>query len=151
MLIKTLDQSTLCGWIKLRTQLWPNHGGDAHALEGENIILCPDKLASFVAIADSGDRVGFADASLRHDYVNGCDTTPVVFLEGIWVIEAYRRQGIAAQLVTAVQVWGQSKGCRELASDTAVDNLAAQKMHHCLGFQETERVIFFKKTIADCW
>ncbi|MFA3778984.1 aminoglycoside 6'-N-acetyltransferase [Yersinia sp. 1652 StPb PI] len=149
MLIKKIDQTTLSGWIKLRTQLWPNHGSDAHHRDGENIIFCSDKLISFVAIADSGHIVGFADASLRHDYVNGCDNTPVVFLEGIFVTETYRRKGIAAQLVTAVQTWGRVNGCCELASDTAIDNIASQKMHQSLGFQETERVVFFKKPISD--
>ncbi|UNK21494.1 aminoglycoside 6'-N-acetyltransferase [Yersinia intermedia] len=149
MLIQKIDQTTLSGWVKLRTQLWPNHGSDAHHHDGENIMFCSDKLISFVAIADSGDIVGFADASLRHDYVNGCDNTPVVFLEGIFVVDTYRRKGIAAQLVTAIQAWGRVKGCNELASDTDIDNIASQKMHQSLGFQETERVVFFKKQISD--
>lgn len=91
MLIQKIDQTTLSGWVKLRTQLWPNHGSDAHHHDGENIMFCSDKLISFVAIADSGDIVGFADASLRHDYVNGCDNTPVVFLEGIFVVDTYQK------------------------------------------------------------
>ncbi|WP_404273866.1 GNAT family N-acetyltransferase [Yersinia intermedia] len=61
----------------------------------------------------------------------------------------HTKKGIAAQLVTAIQAWGRVKGCNELASDTDIDNIASQKMHQSLGFQETERVVFFKKQISD--
>ncbi|EJC6509965.1 GNAT family N-acetyltransferase, partial [Salmonella enterica] len=106
--------------------------------------LQTDHLASFIAMAD-GVAIGFADASIRHDYVNGCDSSPVAFLEGIFVLPSFRQRGVAKQLIAAVQRWGTNKGCREMASDTTPENTISQKVHLALGFEETERVIFYRK------
>ncbi len=38
-----------------------------------------------------------------------------------------------------------NKGCREIASDTSPENTISQKVHQALGFEETERVIFYRK------
>ena len=81
-----------------------------------------------------------ADAALRHDYVNGCESSPVVYLEGIYVQPTSRRRGLAQALIARVAQWGSELGCRELASDAAIDNLASQQLHQRLGFAETERV-----------
>lgn len=116
---------------------------DAHLADGEEILQA-DHLASFIAMAD-GVAIGFADASIRHDYVNGCDSSPVVFLEGIFVLPSFRQRGVAKQLIAAVQRWGTNKGCREMASDTSPENTISQKVHQALGFEETERVIFYRK------
>ncbi|EIY7490742.1 GNAT family N-acetyltransferase, partial [Salmonella enterica] len=111
--------------------------------DGEEILQA-DHLVSFIAMAD-GVAIGFADASIRHDYVNGCDSSPVVFLEGIFVLPSFRQRGVAKQLIAAVQRWGTNKGCREMASDTSPENTISQKVHQALGFEETERVIFYRK------
>ncbi|EJA5727508.1 cryptic aminoglycoside N-acetyltransferase AAC(6')-Iy/Iaa [Salmonella enterica] len=141
--IRHMDKTHLEHWRGLRKQLWPDHPDDAHLADGEEI-LQTDHLASFIAMAD-GVAIGFADASIRHDYVNGCDSSPVVFLEGIFVLSSFRQRGVAKQLIAAVQRWGTNKGCREMASDTSPENTISQKVHQALGFEETERVIFYRK------
>ncbi|EBL5154416.1 GNAT family N-acetyltransferase [Salmonella enterica subsp. enterica serovar Dublin] len=50
-----------------------------------------------------GVAIGFADASIRHDYVNGCDSSPVAFLEGIFVLPSFRQRGVAKQLIIGLQ------------------------------------------------
>ena len=95
-----------------------------------------------------GEPAGFAEASLRHDYVNGCDTSPVAFLEGMYVAPVMRGQGVARALVAAVQAWARSRGCSELASDAALDNLGSHQMHKALGFAETQRVVYFRKMLG---
>ncbi|EPS6264657.1 cryptic aminoglycoside N-acetyltransferase AAC(6')-Iy/Iaa [Salmonella enterica subsp. enterica serovar Braenderup] len=141
--IRQMNRTHLDHWRGLRKQLWPGHPDDAHLADGEEILQA-DHLASFIAMAD-GVAIGFADASIRHDYVNGCDSSPVVFLEGIFVLPSFRQRGVAKQLIAAVQRWGTNKGCREMASDTTPENTISQKVHLALGFEETERVIFYRK------
>ncbi|MEC5398721.1 aminoglycoside 6'-N-acetyltransferase [Uliginosibacterium sp. H1] len=93
--------------------------------------------------------LGLVEAALRHDYVNGTDSSPVVFLEGLYVTPEARRQGVAVELVAAVEEWARKRGCHELASDAALDNLTSHATHHALGFAETERVVvFFRKRLA---
>lgn len=135
------------GWCRLRAQLWPDGAEAEHRREIGDMLLSPDRLAGFVALAPDGAVVGFAEASLRHDYVNGCETSPVAFLEGVFVAPDYRRAGIARDLVHAVQDWARARGVTELASDADIDNSASITMHGALGFEETERVVYFRKPI----
>ena len=102
---------------------------------------------AFLALSTDGKAIGFAEATLRIDHVNGCESSPVAFLEGVFVIPEFRRIGVAKQLLKAVERWGRSKGCRELASDAEIDNIVSHQMHKSIGFQETERVIYFKKIL----
>ncbi|OTA17941.1 aminoglycoside 6'-N-acetyltransferase [Xenorhabdus vietnamensis] len=146
ILIEDLNENNLSVWITLREQLWPHHTKEAHQADGESIISSRN-LVSFIALDEEGNGLGFADASIRHDYVNGCNSSPVVFLEGIFVSPTYRKCGIAKILVDEVQSWGIKKGCKELASDTGLDNVVSQKAHIGLGFQMTEKVVFFKKEL----
>jgi aminoglycoside 6'-N-acetyltransferase I len=71
----------------------------------------------------------------------------VLFLEGIFVIPEARRAGIAKALCAAVGLWGSARACTEFASDAQIDNVHAQALHHALGFEETERVVFFRKSL----
>lgn len=89
--------------------------------------------------------MGFAEAAIRQDYVNGCDTSPVLFLEGVYVAPDARRRGVAKALFGRVEQWGALRGCEEFASDTDVANIDVQTLHRALGFEETERVVFFRK------
>jgi len=70
---------------RLRTALWPGHPEPAHRAElAERLSAGEGEAAVFLARSEAGDGIGFAEVTLRRDYVNGCDTTPVVFLEGIY-------------------------------------------------------------------
>lgn len=107
----------------------------------------PARYGCWLAQAASGETLGLAEASLRRDYVNGTDSSPVVFLEGIYVAPEHRRQGIAQRLIEQVSQWGRQQGCVEIASDASLDNLVSHALHHALGFEETERVVYFKKAL----
>jgi aminoglycoside 6'-N-acetyltransferase I len=102
----------------------------------------PARFIAFIAREANGDAIGFAEASLRHDYVNGCDTSPVGFLEGIYVVPIFRRRGVAASLVRAVEQWTLAQGA------ALIDNVGSHRMHAALGFQETERVVCFRKRLG---
>ncbi len=83
-------------WAAMREALWPN-GGDygTHEEDVARLLAEPGDTVNLMARDESGEPAGFAEASLRHDYVNGCDTSPVAFLEGIYVVPAMRGQGVA--------------------------------------------------------
>jgi aminoglycoside 6'-N-acetyltransferase I len=145
--IEVVTHKHLAQWLPLRHALWPDTPRAEHAGEAAAILRSAD-AAAFVAMTD--EAVGFAEASLRRDHVNGCESPigmPVAFLEGLYVVPTQRRRGIARALCNAVADWGRAKGCIELASDTALDNLASQATHHALGFAETERVVFFRRAL----
>ncbi|MGL6511763.1 aminoglycoside 6'-N-acetyltransferase [Aeromonas hydrophila] len=145
--IVPLDETRLAQWATLRQQLWPHHEMAAHLQEGAEL-LAAAHLNAFLVLDAQSQAVAFADAALRRDYVNGCESSPVVYLEGVYVQPASRRRGLAQALIARVAQWGRELGCCELASDAAIDNLASQQLHQRLGFTETERVVFFKKALG---
>uniref|UniRef100_UPI003084574F GNAT family N-acetyltransferase n=1 Tax=Gluconacetobacter tumulisoli TaxID=1286189 RepID=UPI003084574F len=80
--------------------------------------------------------------------MNGCETSTVVFLEGIYVRHDASKRGVASLLLRAVEDWARSLGCLELASDAELENRGSHLFHKAMKFQETERVIFFRKTLG---
>ena len=138
---------TLDAWAALRHELWPDATQAEHALEAQDVLQSPGQAAAFLALNTEGMAVAFAEAALRHDYVNGCTTSPVAFLEGIYVRQDYRKQGIARLLCRAVEDWALTLGCTELASDVEIHNGTSQSMHLAIGFEETERVVYYRKPL----
>ncbi len=102
--------------------------------------------AVFVA-EEAGRVVGFAQCALRRDYVEGTKSSPVGYLEGVYVDEACRRRGCAAHLLSACESWAKEKGCREFASDCELTNTDSLKFHLSLGFTEANRIICFTKKL----
>lgn len=102
---------------------------------------------ALVAVEEPIGIKGFVEASLRADYVNGCETSPVVFLEGIYVRPACRYSGVGQALCSAVEAWGRAQNCSEFASDALLDNQDSHAFHRAVGFAETERVVYFRKPI----
>jgi aminoglycoside 6'-N-acetyltransferase I len=145
MHIETCIEAMLEDWLALRVLLWPD--ADAGRPEdGIRILRNPDAIA-FLARDGAGQAIGFAEATLRRDYVNGCATSPVGFLEGLYIREGWRRQGVARALCRAVEAWTAARGATELASDTWLDAVESQRAHKALGFSETERVVYFRKSL----
>ncbi|MEI2300162.1 aminoglycoside 6'-N-acetyltransferase [Ensifer sp. MJa1] len=148
MRIVLMDEETIGRWVEMRMALWPDTAEAEHRAEIQFCLADSERYASFLCEDEAGVAAGFAEASIRRDYVNGCETSPVAFLEGIYVLPRYRRRGVARALITAVERWATAQGCQELASDTATDNLKSQSLHLTLGFEETERVVYFRKELS---
>lgn len=91
--------------------------------------------------------VGFAKCQLRHDYVEGTKTTPVGYLEGIFVKDAYRKKGYAKELLAECERWAKANGCMEFASDCEIDNVDSFQFHKAMKFTEANRIICFTKKL----
>ncbi|ADP15855.1 GNAT family N-acetyltransferase [Achromobacter sp. SD115] len=138
-----ITSSRNAAWLQLRMALWPDASAAEHQQDMDDQVSSPDRYAQFLVSSDGGQALGLAEASIRTDYVNGTDSSPVAFLEGLYVIPEARQRGAARALVAAVREWALDRGCKELASDTALDNLVSQAAHSRLGFKETQRVVYF--------
>ena len=146
-LIASCTEQHLKDWATLRAELWPDGSPDEHREFAAASLKDAGRLIAFIATTETGTALGFAEASVRFDYVNGCSTSPVGFLEGLYVRPPARRQGLARELVNAVELWALQCGCMEMASDALLENDASHDMHRRIGFTETERVIYFHKTL----
>ena len=130
---------------ELACQLWPDHTvEEMHTDFAEN--LAKSDAAFFLAYAEE-TAIGFAQCQLRYDYVEGTDSSPVGYLEGIYVADGYRQQGFARELLSACEIWAKSKGCTEFASDCELDNMQSLQFHLNVGFEEANRIICFTKKL----
>ncbi len=136
---------TLPAWRQMRQALWPEMIEEENARETTAMMTASSWFFVRIALNLKSEAAGFVEATLRTDYVNGCSTSPVVFLEGIYVEPWARRQRVARLLVDAVERWGREGGCREFASDALLENTESHAMHRGLGFDETERVVYFRR------
>lgn len=148
MKIEPLVSAPHPDWLRMRLALWPESGEVEHLAEMAGFLGEPERYVQFLAVDGSGEAIGFVEASLRSDYVNGTESSPVAFLEGLYVEPAARRQGTARALVQAVVAWAKSRGCTELASDADLENRESQAMHVRLGFVETEQVVYFQMALG---
>lgn len=128
-------------WLSLRRALWPDASEPEHLREMADVL----SRGHFVMLAFDNDglAIGFVEVSKRNDYVNGTASSPVGFLEGVYVAPSHRRQGVCRALVCAASTWVAAEGCSEFASDSLAENLDAHAAHRALGFVEMERVVYF--------
>lgn len=145
--IRKAEKADAAAVAKLACLLWPHHTADEMMGEFLPMLKSPD-AAIFLA-EEVESPFGFAQCQLRRDYVEGTATSPVGYLEGIFVREEYRRQGIAKQLLAACEGWAWDLGCSEFASDCELNNCDSLRFHLALGFLEANRIICFTKKIGE--
>lgn len=134
----------------LRAGLWPEMSEDGHRAEVREALGGAGRAERIWVAEDGGGAVcGFAEASIRREAVNGCRTSPVAFLEGIYVAGGARRMGVGRRLVEAVREWARGEGMEEIGSDAPIENRASQLFHAALGFRETERVVYFSRSTGN--
>ena len=131
--------------IAVLAQMMWDHDAEALSEEFESLIESSDS-AVFVA-EEEGVPIAFAQCQLRRDYVEGTESSPVGYPEGIFVEEAFRHQGVASRLLSACEQWAREKGCSEFASDCELSNTDSLRFHLALGFTEANRVICFTKAL----
>ena len=144
-MIRKAGIENLEGIAKLAVQMWTENTVQDLADEFSDLISKED--AQIFLKYDQDKPVGFAQCQLRYDYVEGTDTSPVGYLEGIFIEEEYRHKGYAKELLSECEKWAKEKGCKEFASDCEIDNDSSFGFHMALGFEEANRIICFTKTL----
>lgn len=144
-MIKQAEVKDLPMITELACKLWSGNTVEEMCAEMGEILTKPD-ATFFLAYAED-TPVGFAQCQLRYDYVEGTDSSPVGYMEGIYVASEYRKHGIARELLTACETWAKSKGCTEFASDCELENVQSLQFHLNVGFEESNRIICFTKKL----
>jgi aminoglycoside 6'-N-acetyltransferase I len=147
--VRAATPGDAAAWVAMRVQLWPDGTTADHAADVRRYFAGARREISFLAFADGVTPVGFAEATIRVDNVNGTSSSPVGFLEGWYVAADWRGRGIGRALVAAVELWTSEQGCSELASDALLGNAASHRAHAACGFEETERVVCFRKRLME--
>ncbi len=129
----------------LAIQMWTEHDSEDMAEEFRELVM-NEEAVCFIKYEDE-KPIGFAQCQLRYDYVEGTESSPVGYLEGILIVDRYRKKGYAAELLAECEKWAKEKGCTEFASDCELANEESLKFHMALGFEEANRIICFRKDI----
>jgi aminoglycoside 6'-N-acetyltransferase I len=153
--VRHAEPSDLDRWSDLRAALWPTESPAALAAEAAGFFASPQHgpgtMPEAVLVATAGGSpslvVGFAEVS-RRAYAEGCETSPVGFLEGWYVVPERRRQGVGSALVAAAERWAMGLGCTEFASDALAENTGSAAAHRALGFEEVEVIRCFRKQLT---
>jgi aminoglycoside 6'-N-acetyltransferase I len=144
--VRTVEEGDMQEWLRMRMALWPGDHPSRYQDEMLEMLANSQEFITFVAERPDGGLGAFLEASLRR-YADGCDSSPVGYIEGWYVDPDLRRQGVGRRLVQAAEDWAISRGCQEMGSDTWLDNQQSWRAHLALGYQEAERLIHFCKRL----
>lgn len=144
MTIRRATAEDSAALAKLAAKMWDDTVQSLMALYDG--LAASEDAACFIA-EEKSVPAGFAQCQLRHDYVEGTETSPVGYLEGIFVDVPFRRQGCARALLRACEQWAREKGCTEFASDCELENETSLAFHLKMGFEEANRIICFRKEL----
>ncbi|MCL2003868.1 MAG: GNAT family N-acetyltransferase [Oscillospiraceae bacterium] len=126
-------------WAELCVALWPENTVEDIFRERSGGRLLQNEFLYM----DGGEAVAFLSLSLRRDYVEGTDSSPVGYLEGIYVKPGTRGKGVGRELTEFAKAWSRERGCSEFASDCELHNEASRAFHEKIGFREENRIICF--------
>ena len=142
--LRRVIQEDKAEWFRMRKGIWPDVPDNYMTFDMDRLLANVDY---FVIFACDGDRpIGLTEAGIR-DYGEGCETSPVGYLEGWFVQEEYRGKRIAGLMTQAAENWMREKGCTEVASDTWLDNEPSIRAHVNMGYHEVERLVHFVKRL----
>lgn len=129
----------------LAVRMWKNSTVDELIQEFSQLIS--GENAAFFLKFEGDFPIGFAQCQLRRDYVEGTASSPVGYLEGIFIKEGYRNRGYAKELLAQCESWAKARGCLEFASDCEIDNVNSYLFHRAMNFTEANRIICFTKPL----
>lgn len=132
-------------WQEMRREIYPILDPEYDRLEMEQIHASDIWFCWF--IKDNGAPIGLVEMSSRN-IVDGCLSSPVAYLEGLYLKPEYRGRGLGTQAMRLVIDRCRDKGFSELATDAELENVRAQNFYSMLGFEETDRVVEYRIQIG---
>jgi aminoglycoside 6'-N-acetyltransferase I len=146
MIIRPAEVGDQEAWLELRRSLWPHSRHDHSAEITEYFRDPPGRWICLLAEKKGAGILGFLEVGLR-DYAEGCLTSPVGYLEGIYVRAEWRRRGVGRGLVRAGEEWARTVGCTEMASDRELINDESGAFHSSVGYSEVERIVCYRRPL----
>ncbi|WP_155997590.1 GNAT family N-acetyltransferase [Streptococcus ruminantium] len=142
-MIKPVTKEDVCVWSSFASQVWQKK--EISLLEQFRVGAFPNE---FLYYDGEKKAIAWVSLSLRSEYVEGCCSSPVAYLEGIWVHPDYRQRGIAGQLLIFAEKWARTMGASQLASDADIDNVISQAFHIKNGFKEVSRTVHYVRNLV---
>lgn len=144
-MIYRATESDISAIVGMAVLLWPESNENDMSQDFKKLVG-DNECAIFIA-ALKDEPIGFAQVQLRHDYVEGTNSSPVGYLEGIFVRGDYRRRGYGKKLLGKCEEWAKEQGCGEFAGDCELSNDESLLFHLKMGFKESNRIVCFTKQL----
>ncbi len=131
-------------WFQMRKGVWPESPDEDLLFDMDEVLVSETDIVFMAFVHDR--PAGMIETSVR-EYAEGCESSPVGYIEAWFVEGAFRRTGVAGALAKASEQWAREKGCSEMGSDTWLENEAAIQAHKKMGYHEVERLVHFVKQL----
>ena len=138
--IKKLNSKHLAMWVELRSAFFTEKSHKT--LKNEAIAMLENKKARAFGLFKGKTLVAFAE--VKKCRINGVKTA---LLAGIYISQGYRQWGLDKKLLNAVEKWAKEHSLNEINASININEKRSISNYKSLGFSETERVVFFRKTI----
>jgi aminoglycoside 6'-N-acetyltransferase I len=146
MKIRAYDDKDWSAWLRMSLALFPEYTAEV-LVPGMREFRARSDAEVFLAEVSGGALVGFVEVGSR-PYADGCDTSPVGYIEAWFVDADMRREGYGRALLVAAEDWARSRGYREMASDALLGNDVSHSAHLRAGYEEVDRVVQYRKSIS---
>jgi GNAT superfamily N-acetyltransferase len=132
-------------YTEMALDLWPESSEEELHQSFRGILKSDrDKILFY---KEQDEFVSFIHLSIRVDYVEGTESSPAGYIEGVYVKSEHRRKGYSKKLLEIGEQWLIEKGCSQIGSDIHLDNQVSHAFHTSIGFKEAARLIAFIKDI----
>lgn len=143
--IRPVEREEFDDWERLREAVYTGLSHEYHRKEME-LMFENSEMECLLAVTKADVVCGMCEVTL-HNIVDGCLSSPVGYIEGIFVDPGFRNIGVARKLVENAETWCRRRGCTEIGTDAEIDDEDAQRFHEYMGFEETYRVVEYKKRL----
>ncbi|MGE0212548.1 MAG: N-acetyltransferase family protein [Parvibaculaceae bacterium] len=132
-------------WLRMQKALFGDHTEIAEEMQA---YFARNASGEAALIAECGGKsCGYVVVGTR-SYAEGCASSPVAYVEALYVDPEWRRKGAGRALLAAAETWARARGFSEIASDATLDNAGSVAMHVACGFDEMERIVCLRKGLS---
>ncbi|MEO7368912.1 MAG: GNAT family N-acetyltransferase [Gemmatimonadaceae bacterium] len=146
LLVRRYEESDWPEWLRMARELFSEGDIEDDIAEMHDFLARPDGAIIVASRERGGPLAGYVEVGAR-SVVDGCATSPVGYIEALWVDPDVRRQGIARALLDAAEKWSADQGYKEMGSDVLIENEVSHETHRKAGYTEVSRVITYRKEI----
>lgn len=129
----------------MREKVYSLHDDGFHEIEMKKILDSSDWFCYFL-ISENNQILGMVELSSRN-IVDGCLSSPVAYLEGLYLKKKHRGMGLGREAIEMIKNWCKENKFAELGMDAEIENLAAQKFFSAIGLHETYRIVQYRVKI----
>lgn len=145
--VRAMQKNEISIWGALRSKLWPTCKDEENQRDFKSIYIGEGNLKIVLLAFIDDVAIGFAEIGER-SVVDGCDGTPIAYIEGWYVEPIFQKQGIGSHLIRAAIAWAKDQNYKYFASDVELDNANSQRAHESVGFCETGRVVNYHMKLS---